>query len=535
MNLLIIDDERIILENVYAQLKEMKLGMERIDLAGSTGEARKRMADCHYDIFLCDIVMPGEDGISFAKWVLEREPEVKIIFLTAYADVKYMKEAISMQSFDYVLQPVSSAELKGVIERAIAQIRIEKRNRELMQSGAFFQSYEEDILEIGVLKYLEGQSEQHSYSDRLKSRYHIDQRRKTLYLPVKVEVLESRKQIEKLENPLQRLVYRNVLDEVLYPLHISSIVLLEEKSTDFIAILHWDEEMSCEKSLILEKLECFRVLSYRVLLTNLALYCGNIGEEGSLEGCLNALNELQKDNVRRESRVFAAKTGEPDAGSHSFELQVNTWKKLLEQDQFGSFRDSILAYLDRDGSHRRMNAASMMRLHQSVTQLLLLYLVNHQIGSDRIFDAELPYITWMSAGQRLDLFMEALDHITGRLQELVGNKKSRDVVQETIKYIQKNLDRDVSVSEIAEFVGMNSEYLTKLFKKETGYNLKKYIVNEKMESAKMLLTTTALPVTLISDHVGYGNYSNFTRSFKQLVGCTPVEYRKAAENQKMQQ
>ena len=45
---------------------------------------------------------------------------------------------------------------------------------------------------------------------------------------------------------------------------------------------------------------------------------------------------------------------------------------------------------------------------------------------------------------------------------------------------------------------------------------------------------TTLPVTLISGHVGYGNYSNFTRSFKQLVGCTPMEYRKAAANQKMQ-
>lgn len=55
-----------------------------------------------------------------------------------------------------------------------------------------------------------------------------------------------------------------------------------------------------------------------------------------------------------------------------------------------------------------------------------------------------------------------------------------------------------------------------------------------MESAKILLSTTTLPVTLISGHVGYGNYSNFTRSFKQLVGCTPMEYRKAAANQKMQ-
>ena len=90
------------------------------------------------------------------------------------------------------------------------------------------------------------------------------------------------------------------------------------------------------------------------------------------------------------------------------------------------------------------------------------------------------------------------------------------------------------MTEIAEYVGRNPEYLTKVFKKNTEYTLTEYIINEKMESAKLLLATTSLPVTLISSHVGYGNYSNFTRSFKQLVGCTPMEYRKGVPNQKMQ-
>ena len=84
----------------------------------------------------------------------------------------------------------------------------------------------------------------------------------------------------------------------------------------------------------------------------------------------------------------------------------------------------------------------------------------------------------------------------------------------------------MSVAEIADHVGMNREYCTKLFKKSTGYNLKEYIVNEKMKAAKTLLSTTELPITLISSHVGYGNYSNFTRSFKQITGMTPLEYRK---------
>jgi two component transcriptional regulator len=53
---------------------------------------------------------------------------------------------------------------------------------------------------------------------------------------------------------------------------------------------------------------------------------------------------------------------------------------------------------------------------------------------------------------------------------------------------------------------------------------------EKMDVAKQLLTTTNLPITSISGHAGYANYSNFTRSFKQIVGCTPTEYRELEKN-----
>ena len=105
MNILIIDDEPLILKTVYMQLQEMDYQFAQIDTAGSAEEARQKSLQCDYDIFLCDIVMPEEDGISFAKWALQHYPNAKLIFLTAHADFEYMKEAISLRSFDYLLQP----------------------------------------------------------------------------------------------------------------------------------------------------------------------------------------------------------------------------------------------------------------------------------------------------------------------------------------------------------------------------------------------------------------------------------------------
>ena len=135
MNILIIDDEPLVLQNVSEQVRDMGFDPDRVDCAGSASAADALLVRYNYDIFLCDIVMPGEDGISFAKRTLTSHKDCKFIFLTAHADYQYMKEAISIQSFDYVLQPVTREELKRVLENAIRQLKIERKNRELMQVG----------------------------------------------------------------------------------------------------------------------------------------------------------------------------------------------------------------------------------------------------------------------------------------------------------------------------------------------------------------------------------------------------------------
>ncbi|WP_440194745.1 helix-turn-helix domain-containing protein [Anaerocolumna jejuensis] len=63
-------------------------------------------------------------------------------------------------------------------------------------------------------------------------------------------------------------------------------------------------------------------------------------------------------------------------------------------------------------------------------------------------------------------------------------------------------------------VGLDHEYLCRMLKRSTGFSLKRYIINEKMEAAKVLLENTGPSVALISERVGYANYSNFTRSFR---------------------
>lgn len=92
-------------------------------------------------------------------------------------------------------------------------------------------------------------------------------------------------------------------------------------------------------------------------------------------------------------------------------------------------------------------------------------------------------------------------------------------------YISWHLSEPLRCSQIAEYFGYNEKYLTTFFKKNMGVSLKNYIVCEKMEHAKVVLTETNEPVSQIAFELGFVDVHNFSNAFKTSVGISPSEYR----------
>lgn len=106
-------------------------------------------------------------------------------------------------------------------------------------------------------------------------------------------------------------------------------------------------------------------------------------------------------------------------------------------------------------------------------------------------------------------------------------------IRRAMDYISRNLNRDLSRKEIADAIYLNPEYLSRLFKRETGASLNDYILTEKMHAAQSLLADTNIPVSIIATKVGYSNFSYFSQVFKKYTGLTPVDYRTAKRRSKI--
>ncbi len=91
--------------------------------------------------------------------------------------------------------------------------------------------------------------------------------------------------------------------------------------------------------------------------------------------------------------------------------------------------------------------------------------------------------------------------------------------------LESRMDRNVSLVELADEVGMSPFHFSRVFKKSTGVTPSKYMVRARNVRARRLLRESELSVMQVSLEVGYSSASHFTDVFRRETGVTPSEYR----------
>jgi AraC family transcriptional regulator len=110
------------------------------------------------------------------------------------------------------------------------------------------------------------------------------------------------------------------------------------------------------------------------------------------------------------------------------------------------------------------------------------------------------------------------------------NGLSKQRLSDVIDYIHSNLHRNLGVAEIARVAFISPYYFGKLFKRSTGQTVHQYVLDQRVRSAKSLLSTTDIGLSEIASSVGLANQSHFTTVFKAKLGVTPGCFRLQARS-----
>jgi AraC family transcriptional regulator len=93
------------------------------------------------------------------------------------------------------------------------------------------------------------------------------------------------------------------------------------------------------------------------------------------------------------------------------------------------------------------------------------------------------------------------------------------------EYIQQNLDKDLTLAELAAVVCMSPYHFARLFKCSTGVPPHRFVVRQRIARARGVLATPELSIAEISRLVGFRTASHFTTVFRRVLGITPGAYR----------
>ena len=125
--------------------------------------------------------------------------------------------------------------------------------------------------------------------------------------------------------------------------------------------------------------------------------------------------------------------------------------------------------------------------------------------------------------QLISFYVDVLKHYVSLVQKERVQAYSLPVTR-SIRYIKKHLYEPIQVKTIAAHLHLHPNYLSSLFKKETGTELSEYIHRQKAEEACWLLLQTDHSMLEISEMLGYRSQAHFSSSFKKRFHLSPTQY-----------
>ena len=101
-------------------------------------------------------------------------------------------------------------------------------------------------------------------------------------------------------------------------------------------------------------------------------------------------------------------------------------------------------------------------------------------------------------------------------------------LNQALNYIQDHLDQQIKLSEIAQLLEISQHYFCRLFKHSMGMAPYQYVLQQRVERAKQLLSQREIEISEVAFQCGFANQSHLTKLFHQFTGTTPRAYREQA-------
>lgn len=230
-----------------------------------------------------------------------------------------------------------------------------------------------------------------------------------------------------------------------------------------------------------------------------------------------------KDNVLMETTISKAKgkyvnLDIQDEKNIIYAIKAMNRKRLSEhvEDVFGKMLE-----FEPDYKSTQMICVEMINILNRVAREMSIDISRFYSDENIPYEEMKKYETISDVKQWiLNIYLKLIDQLEV-FQMKTGYSEN---VKKSIEYIHRNFKDNISLNDISEYIGVNSSYLSRLFKEECGKGFVEYLNFTRVEYVKRLIEDGNGRLKDIIMEAGFNNYTYFFKVFKNMMGITPAEF-----------
>ena len=537
--MLVVDDNNRDRRVIREMIDWNELGIEVVGSAANGKEALLMVENLMPHIILSDIAMPEMNGIEMSIILKEKNPGIKIIFMSCYDDFKFAKSAIDLNVYGYVLKPLVLEDIKSAVCKVLSIYEMENQENEEKQkmskqiANSLPMMREEFFRELLYGTFTD--------TDDILKRMEF----------LKIELLEYNTfQIISMEINDYNIhaAGKDILYKYLVSYSIKNMLNTYNDSSDSIrifAVQHSYREFSAifflkqnSKNQMQDNQALDCAISFHTWIQDkFGLYTVT-GISNTATNLLDIPKLFQQSTQAIQTKFYSE--GNPvilyreieEKKCNTFDEKVNleVLNKEIKEAVFlkddSGIDDFMQKYLSVDNSHQ--SESYFKSLAFSTVTILMLTLIEEGQSFGDIFNDDV--VIWRKLNQ-FDTIQNLHQWLINILKTVAtylrDNNKSRDakVIDAIKEVIKLHYHEQLTVDDIVKSVYLSPRQANKIFKKEMGNTIFDYLLEYRIEMAKKLLKEPDSKIYKISDKVGYTNKSHFCLMFKKLTGLSPAEYK----------
>lgn len=529
IKLLLADDEPLVLIGLQSMLKWDDYDIKICGTAHNGEQTLEMIETLSPDIVIADIKMPLKNGLEVLKICREKYGTLPVfIMLTSFEEYDFVKEAINYQALDYLIKMEVTPEILGEsVSKALAMLRSLK-NFEQPHSGPEGNSFIEAFYEKFFICL---------YNNLFDSREQFLVQKKELDLDfshaayvvcyceivnINTIAVNNEKLLILYSSTIQ--MVRETLNKFL-PCYVTS---LDMKHFNITFCLNRQETSEYTKHL--EEL-----LRHTINIVhnyfNVNLICaagGKVEDPYSICESYYMARHIFSCAAPEKSLIFFDypdnNCNEADIFDFSqYKESIAKIFKELDTDALEHSITDIASYFDKNRRHhvQAMDVACNL-MYMAISLLPDGESIMQQIFADEE-DSYYGIYSKRTVEEIIEWMLKLKDRLCEILQTRKKNYKNR-TVSNIQKYIQSNLDKKLSLNEVAALFGFSPNYLSQLFARCTGFSFVEYITNVKISAAKDMLLQGNTRIYEIAENLGFESAFYFSKVFKKVEGFSPREY-----------